>query len=105
MEPQAGPDDTHLARTENRQLKETIGALRDQLESIQFEKEQGILQAIATANDEITQLKAMVAAMRGELERSKLTYEGTTRERERAVPQPRGRSGHRQGKDRIGRHL
>lgn len=84
MEPQAGPDESHLARTENRQLKETIGALRDKLERMRFEKEQGVQQAVAAANDEIVQLKATVTALRDELERNKITYEGAMQERERA---------------------
>ena len=85
MEPQAGPDESHLAQTENRQLKETTVALRDKLEKMRFEKEQGVQQAVAAANDEIVQLKAMVTALRDELERIKFTYEEAMQARERAL--------------------
>ncbi len=75
MEPKTGPDESHLARTENRQLKETIGALRDELERMRFEKEQGVQQAVAAANDEIVQLKATVTALRDGLERMRFEKE------------------------------
>ncbi len=83
MEPGAGADETHLERAENRQLKETIVALHDKLESMGSEKEQCVQQAVAAANDEIAQLKATVTALRDKLERSSFTYEDTMQERER----------------------
>ncbi len=83
MEPRAGADDSHPERAENRQLKETIVALRDKLESMGFEKEQDVQQAVAAANDEIAQLKATVTALRDKLERSTFTFEDSMQERER----------------------
>lgn len=90
VEPQAAPDELHLARTENRQLEETIGALRDGLEGMRFDKDRGVQQAVADANGEIAQLKATVTALRDELERNKYTHEGAMAERDRASGDERG---------------
>ena len=89
IEPRAGPDESHLIRTENRQLQETIVALRDTLDRMQLEKEQGVQQAVAAANDEIVELKATVTALRDELERSRFTFEGAMQESERALREER----------------
>ena len=51
-----------------RYLKETISALRDQLETYQFEKNKAVQAAVAASNGEIEQLKTTTQALRDTLE-------------------------------------
>ena len=68
LESRAAGDDLHLAQTEIRHLRNTIGALREELEGLQFEKQQSVQRAVADAADEATQLKETAAALRDEME-------------------------------------
>ena len=65
----------YLIQTENRHLKDTIIALREELERVSIQHEDNIQKAIAVANDGINQLQATVVAMRDELERNKIASE------------------------------
>ena len=49
-------------------LKETILALREELEKVRFEEGGHIQQAVAGATDEIRQLRASIVALRDQLE-------------------------------------
>jgi hypothetical protein len=49
-------------------LKETVLALRDELEKVGFEEREHIEQAVAAANAEIRQLRSSVAGLREQLE-------------------------------------
>ncbi len=80
MKHQAEPDELYLAQTENRQLRDTVAALRGKLEEMRFDKERSIHKAVAVANDEIAQLKATAIALRDELEHNKLAHEATMQE-------------------------
>lgn len=60
---------------ENRYLKETIIALRSELESLAFEKEQSVRDTIASMVGEISHLKKTITALRDELEQQKHVYE------------------------------
>jgi hypothetical protein len=64
-----------LVRLENRQLQETIRALREALEHMQIDKENSVHNAVATANHEIAQLKAAITAQREAMEHLQSTYE------------------------------
>jgi HAMP domain-containing protein len=68
-------DELYLSQTENRHLKNTIVALRDELENMRIQHEENVQQALVSANDEIHQLKAAIVAMRDELEHSRAGYE------------------------------
>lgn len=60
---------------ENRHLKETIIALRSELESLAFEKEQSVRDTHASMAGEISHLKKTITALRDELEQQKMAYE------------------------------
>ncbi|HEY2380207.1 MAG TPA: hypothetical protein VGK48_03395 [Terriglobia bacterium] len=60
-------------------LKETILALREELEKVRFEEREHIEQAIAGANDEIRQLRASVVDLRSELEQKEAQYDEQVR--------------------------
>src|SRR3546814_4999252 len=64
-----------LAQTEVRHLKESIRALRDELERMRIDKETGIRQAVAAAGSEAAQLKATITALRDELEMKRIEKE------------------------------
>jgi len=68
-------DEFHGLQTENRHLKEMVGALRDELEKMRIGEKERLQHALAEAGDEIGQLKKMVGALRDELERRKIAYE------------------------------
>ena len=69
------------ADLEIRLLKETILALREELEKVRFQEQDHIEQAVAAATDEIRQLRASIVELRNELERSEAEHE----ERVRAI--------------------
>jgi predicted nucleic acid-binding Zn-ribbon protein len=56
------------ALTENRHLKETIAAMREELENVRFETEKRFQEAIAVGNSEIIQLKATIQELRNKME-------------------------------------
>ena len=61
------PDELYLAQTENRHLKDTIAALRQELERLRIENDENLQKAASAANDETGQLKATVSALRDEM--------------------------------------
>ncbi len=58
----------YVAETEIRHLKKTIGALRDELEAVEYGKETDVQAAVAERADELVQIKATAGALREELE-------------------------------------
>ena len=60
-------------------LKETVLALRDELEKVGFEERDHIEQAVAAANAEIRQLRSSVAQLREQLELKQAEYEDKVR--------------------------
>jgi len=69
MEPQPERDELYSALTENAHLKETLRALREELEKLTVEKEERVQKAVVTANNEVVQLKAIAAALRDQMEK------------------------------------
>ncbi len=63
----AAGDTLHDAQREIRQLRETITALRDELEAQAHEKERAVQEAAATADHEIHQLRQTATVLREEL--------------------------------------
>ncbi len=49
-------------------LKATIVALREQLETLSFDKDKAVQRAVLLSSDEIQQLKDMASSLRSELE-------------------------------------
>ena len=82
MESQAERDALHLAQTENRHLRDTICALRDELERMRIDKDDSVHQAVLSASDEIVQLRTTVTILRDELERTTNSYEKKLQELE-----------------------
>jgi SMC interacting uncharacterized protein involved in chromosome segregation len=64
----AAGDTLHDAQRDIRQLKETIAALRDELEAQAHEKGRAVQEAAATADNEIHQLRQTATVLREELE-------------------------------------
>ncbi|HLA28991.1 MAG TPA: hypothetical protein VJZ49_13980 [Syntrophales bacterium] len=71
--------------TENRHLKEMIGALRDEMEKMRLGEQGRLQQSLTAASDEIGQLKKTITALRDELERRNIEYEGQCRAIEQAA--------------------
>jgi len=65
----------HQAHTENRHLKETIGALREELEKTHIRNGENIQKALASLNDENTHLKLTIVTLRDQMEREKISHE------------------------------
>ncbi|MDA1022677.1 MAG: hypothetical protein O2817_04940 [Proteobacteria bacterium] len=61
-------DDQLQADREIRHLKNTISALREEMEGMQYEAQDNIQRAVRDANDEAAQLKATATALRDELD-------------------------------------
>ena len=69
MATQSGPGEELLeALSEVRHLRETIVAMRQQLEASRFDRDEAVQKAVRTANDEILALRATIAAQRQETE-------------------------------------
>jgi DNA-binding protein H-NS len=68
MEQSSQADELLAARSEIRHLKNSLVALRSQLEATQFEGQENVQRAIAEGHDEITQLHETAVALRAELE-------------------------------------
>ena len=75
---------TYQLETENRQLKETIMALRTELEALRFQQDAKIQEAVAAANDELVQLKDTGAALRDTLDYHTVTSEDRIQDLERS---------------------
>jgi predicted nucleic acid-binding Zn-ribbon protein len=56
-------------------LKDTISALREELERTQIEKKEEIQRAVADANSEIRQLRANITQMRDQIESREAEHE------------------------------
>jgi hypothetical protein len=63
-------------------LKETVLALRDELEKVGFEERDHIEQAVSSAHEEIRQLRSSVAELRDQLELKQAEYEDKVRSME-----------------------
>jgi cell division septum initiation protein DivIVA len=61
-------DDLQQTLSENRHLKETIMALRTELENVRYETEKRFQETIALGNNEIIQLKATIQELRNQME-------------------------------------
>ena len=55
---------------DNLHLKQSINALRDQLEKMKIARDEAVQNTLRSVQGEITQLKATIAAMRDELEKA-----------------------------------
>ena len=73
----------NIVLTENRHLKDTIAALREQLEALRYENEASVQKATAAAKAEIVELKASIVALREELERRTAGFEEGLQEERR----------------------
>ena len=60
-------------------LKETVLALRDELEKVSFQEREHIEQAVAAANAEIRQLRSSVSELREQLELKQAEHEDKVR--------------------------
>jgi gas vesicle protein len=63
-----GSDALYQAQADIRHLKNTIAALRDELEMMRASKDDAMQAAVAAGRDEAHQLQTTIAALRGELE-------------------------------------
>lgn len=61
-------DELYLAQTEIRHLKDTIRALREELEKEQAGREDAVQAAVAASLEEIRQLREMIQSLREQLE-------------------------------------
>ena len=57
--------------------------MRDELESLRFEKDAAVQQAVQRSADEIQQLKSTATSLRDELESQRLDYEALLQEKEK----------------------
>lgn len=62
-------DELLKVQTENRHLKDTIRALREELEKEHYRYQEGIQKAVSAANDDNIQLKKTISAIRDEMEK------------------------------------
>ena len=69
-------DKLYEAQTEIRHLKNTIQALRDELEAMRVGKDEAVHAVIAAGADEARQLQATIAALRTELEQKVFQHAG-----------------------------
>jgi hypothetical protein len=81
----AESNELYSLQSENRHLKEMIGALRDEMEKMRIGEQESFQRALAPASDEIGQLKAMIVALRDELDRRKIEGEQKCRAVEQAA--------------------
>ena len=76
--------ETYQLETENRQLKETIVALRTEFEALRFQQDAKVQEAVAAANDEGGQLKETIVMLRDTLEHHKAMSEDHIQNLERS---------------------
>ncbi len=79
------PNELYGLQTENRHLKEMVGALRDEMEKMRIGEQERLQKALAVANDEIGHLRNMIVALREELDRRKIESEEKCRDMEQAA--------------------
>jgi hypothetical protein len=65
-------EELYQLQTENRHLKDTIIALREELERVQFTQTSKVQRAVAKANDEIIYLTATIGTLRDSLEKKNM---------------------------------
>jgi chromosome segregation ATPase len=82
---QADERSADLLLVEIRDLKDTIAAMRDQIESSRTRYDSELQQAMASATAEIAQLKAAVGAAREALEQERHQHETARQEMARAM--------------------
>ena len=70
IEPAREDDELYQAQHEIRHLRETIDALREELETQRYEKDRGIQAAHADTADELNQLRDTASALRDDLRRA-----------------------------------
>ena len=75
MTPESDLSGFYDLQTENRHLKETVAALREEMEKMREGEQERLQHALVAAKDEIDQLHKMIAALREELERLKIECE------------------------------
>jgi len=68
-------DELQAAQQEIRNLKITIQALREKIETVNFDKDNTVSAAISESNEQIQQLRATVIAMHDEMELLKFNFE------------------------------
>ena len=73
-------DELHEAQLEIRHLKDTLGVLRDELESMRMDREEAVQQAVQRSVDEIQQLKSTVTSLRDELESLRIEKDAAVQE-------------------------
>ena len=61
-------DKTNKSQSEVMDLRATIVALRERLETLSFDKDKAVQRAVLLSSDEIQQLKDMASSLRNELE-------------------------------------
>jgi chromosome segregation ATPase len=69
-------DKLYQAQTEIRHLKNTIQALRDELEAMRTAKDEAVQAVVAAGADEARQLQGTIAALRNELEQKMFQHAG-----------------------------
>jgi len=72
-------DERYSVQTENRHLKETVTALRDEMDNMRVSEQERLQHTLAAAREEIGQLKATITALRDGLERRKIEDEEKSR--------------------------
>jgi HAMP domain-containing protein len=75
MSPKQENNNEHHLHKENRFLQETILSLRENLETLNHEKDKCVADAVSFANDEIKQLQATITSLRQELEKTRYENE------------------------------
>lgn len=73
--PQPEQDDLYWLQSENRHLKDTIIALRQEIERLRIEHDENLQKALSAASDEIGQLKVTIGVLRDKLERERISHE------------------------------
>jgi HAMP domain-containing protein len=72
MTSESPPDEHHRLETENRHLREMTAALREEMERMRNGEQDRFQKALASAADEIGQLRGTIVALREELENRKI---------------------------------
>jgi hypothetical protein len=69
------PDELQHLYTENRHLKGTVAALREELERARFEADKKLQESMVLGNNELLQLKATIQELRDEMERKAFSFD------------------------------
>jgi hypothetical protein len=60
--------DTLELQNQNRQLKQTTAALRDEMEAANIKKHEAVQQVVVASNNELTPLRETIVSLRDRLE-------------------------------------